>query len=351
MPVRPRGMPTDPWSELVGQERAVRLLRRALARGQPHHAYLFAGPPGVGKELLARIFAQAANCEAEDAGARPCGRCAACQGIARGNYPDVQWVMPLAEWIARGTVSRADVEGAASREIRVDEVRELSRRLSFAPVRGRRKIAIVTPADALNERAQNTLLKTLEEPPQATTFVLVSAQPDQLLATVRSRCARVQLMPLSPELIAARLVARGVPPAEAAERARRAGGSLGRALALSADEVSRAQDLLRGIEAALADPDERAALDLAESLGERAAAAQVAEVILEASRDELVALARAKAPPPVALAPAALLAQHALCTEVAAALEQNGNPRLQLERLLLGLRDLRAPQRKEAAHG
>jgi DNA polymerase-3 subunit delta' len=344
-------MPIEPWSEIVGQERAVRLLRRALGRGQPHHAYLLAGPPGVGKELLARLFAQAANCEVEDLSARPCGLCAACRGIARGNYPDVQWVMPLAELIARGKVSRADVEGAASREIRVDEVRELSRSLSFAPVRGRRKIAIVTPADALNERAQNTLLKTLEEPPQATSFVLVTAQPDQLLATVRSRCARVQLMPLSAELLAQRLIQGGVPADEAQVRAQRAGGSLGRALGMSAGDLSRAREILTGVEAALADVDERAALDLSEALGERAAAAQAAQVVLEATRDELVALSRRKEPPAVALPPAVLLAQHALCAEVIVALEQNGNPRLQIERLLLGLRDLRAGQRKEAALG
>ncbi|GAC1346635.1 MAG: hypothetical protein NVSMB23_24560 [Myxococcales bacterium] len=344
-------MPSEPWSEIVGQERAVRLLRRALGRGQPHHAYLLAGPPGVGKELLARLFAQAANCEADEVAARPCGRCEACLGIARGNYPDVQWVMPLAELIARGKVSRADIEGAASREIRVDEVRELARRLSFAPLRGRRKIAIVAPAEALNERAQNTLLKTLEEPPPATSFVLVTSQPDQLLATVRSRCARVQLMPLSEELIAGRLAQHGVPPAEAADRARRAGGSLGRALAMSGDEAARAREVLRGVEAALADADERASLDLAEALGERDAAAQAAEVVLEATRDELVALARAPAPPAVALPPAVLLAQHDLCREVVAALEQNGNPRLQIERLLLGMRDLRAPQRREPAGG
>ncbi|HXN56306.1 MAG TPA: DNA polymerase III subunit delta' [Myxococcales bacterium] len=344
-------MPIEPWSEIVGQERAVRLLRRALGRGQPHHAYLLAGPPGVGKELLARLFAQAANCEVEDVSARPCGECPACKGIARGSYPDVQWVMPLAELIARGKVSRADFEGAASREIRVDEVRELSRRLSFAPVRGRRKIAILTPADALNERAQNTLLKTLEEPPPSTSFVLVTAQPDQLLATVRSRCARVQLMPLSDELIAARLVQAGVAAGEARERAHRAGGSLGRALGMSGDELSRAREMLSGVEAALADSDERAALDLSEALGERDAAAQTAQVVLQATRDELVALARAKEPPPVALPPTVLLAQHALCTEVIAALEQNGNPRLQLERLLLGLRNLRSGQRKEAAGG
>src|SRR5260370_42156171 len=187
------------WGDIVGQDRAVRLLRSALVRAQLHHAYLLAGPAGVGKELLARTFALAANCEKEPVEARPCGECANCKAILRGNFPDVMWVMPQAELIARGLLSKADVENAPSKEIRVDEVRALSKRLSLAALRGRRKIALLVPADAMNERAQNTLLKTREEPQPATTFLLVSANPDALLPTIRSRCARVQLGPVPEE--------------------------------------------------------------------------------------------------------------------------------------------------------
>ncbi|MFL5456859.1 MAG: DNA polymerase III subunit delta', partial [Myxococcales bacterium] len=132
-------------------------LRAALARGRAHHAYLFAGPKGVGKELLARLFAQAANCDEPEA-RRPCGTCVGCSAIRRGSHPDVTWVLPQSEAVARGLISKADLDGAPSREIRVDEVRALSRRLALAPAVGRRKVAIVTPAEALNERAQNTLL-------------------------------------------------------------------------------------------------------------------------------------------------------------------------------------------------
>src|SRR5437870_5464986 len=183
-----------PWSELVAQDKAVRQLRAALERGQPHHAYLLAGPGGIGKELLARLFAQAANCEAAE-DLRPCGACASCRSIVKGTHPDVLWIRPQADLVARGTLSKADFDAAPSREIRVDDVRQLARRLSLAAATGRRKIAVMSPADAINERAQNALLKTLEEPPPATTFLLVSAHPDSLLATVRSRCARVQFAP------------------------------------------------------------------------------------------------------------------------------------------------------------
>ncbi|TMB36837.1 MAG: hypothetical protein E6J62_06285 [Deltaproteobacteria bacterium] len=143
-----------PWDEIKGQESSVSFLRTALERGRPHHAYLFAGPKGVGKELLARLFAQAANCEAPEE-RRPCGVCPGCSAIRRGVHPDVTWVLPQAEAVARGLVSRGDLEAAPSREIRVDEVRALSRRLSLAPAIGRRKVAIVTPAEALNERAHS----------------------------------------------------------------------------------------------------------------------------------------------------------------------------------------------------
>jgi DNA polymerase III subunit delta' len=339
-----------PWEEIAGQERAVRLLRTALERGQPHHAYLFAGPPGVGKELLARLFAQAANCEAAPE-EQPCGSCTACAAIARGVHPDVQWVVPQSGLVARGVLSRADLEVAPSREIRVDEVRALSRRLALAAARGRRKVAVLAPAEALNERAQNTLLKTLEEPPPSTSFVLVSEQPDALLATVRSRCARVQLAPLPERVLVEQLARRGAPADEARRRAARAQGSLGRALALDAEELERRRELLRSVEAAVAAPDERGALDLAEAAGERDAARGVAGAVQAWTRDLLVAqaggtveteeLAQLAAELAARTSPPALLAQAGLCAEVAEALDQNGNARLQLERLFLGMRELR----------
>jgi DNA polymerase-3 subunit delta' len=258
--------------------------------------------------------------------------------------------MPQAEMIARGLLSRADLENAPSKEIRVDEVRALAKRLSLAALRGRRKIAIVTPADAMNERAQNTLLKTLEEPPAATTFLLVSANPDALLPTIRSRCARVQLGPIPEELIVQRLLREKVPEAEARERAARAQGSFSRALA----EQGERKPFVEAVERALSAADERDALDLAEQHAERDDALEAALAVQAWLRDVLVAQTgapveameirdlRPLAQEVAARCPApSLLAQARLCDDVVEALEQNGNGRLQLERLLLGTRELR----------
>src|SRR2546427_6232156 len=335
------------WQDVAGQDRAVRLLKGALERGQAHHAYLLAGPEGAGKELLARTFAQAANCESQELAARPCGVCASCRAIERGNFPNCSFLMPKTELLARGLVSRADLEGIPSKEIRVDEIRALARRLSFAALRGRRKVAIVTPADAMNERAQNTLLKTLEEPPPATTFLLVSANPDALLPTIRSRCARVQLGPVPEDALAARLLREGVAEGEARERAGRAQGSFSRALAAQGEW----RELLEQVEDALEAADEREALDLAETHGDRDAALEVAEAVQGWTRDLLVS--RSGGSPQVRelaarareiaerVPPHRLLGQAALCADVIEALHQNGNGRLQLERLLLGTRELR----------
>jgi len=334
-----------PWDEIAGQERAVRLIQRSLARGQLHHAYLLVGKEGVGKELFARLCAQAANCESALA-QRPCGTCASCAAILRGNFPDVFWVRPQSELVKRGLVNKGDLESAPSREIRVDEVRQLSRRLAFALVRGQRKVAIVSPAEALNERAQNALLKTLEEPPPQTTFFLITSQPDELLPTVRSRCARLMLAPLTPEVIAAQLVKRGVPAAEAQKKSREADGSLARALEMTAEELERRAELAKKLDTALSAADERDALDLAEELAERDPAAELISVLRESARARLVSNGHEGIGAPAA---PALLREYDLCAVVGEALEQNGNPRLQLERLLLGARTIRLRSKSVAS--
>ena len=149
------------------------------------HALLLHGPPGIGKSALSEVFAAALLCEQPDADGRACGGCAACGWFAQGNHPDVRVLAPGGD----------DEEGKekASREIKIAQVRALAGFLSVGAHRGGRKVVIVDPADALNVPAANALLKTLEEPPGDTVFLLVTGRADALPATIRSRCVALGL--------------------------------------------------------------------------------------------------------------------------------------------------------------
>jgi len=161
-----------PWLEPV-----CTTLGTAIARDRVPHALLFTGQPGVGKAALAEHFARQLLCEGSDPAAAPCGRCAGCLQFDAGTHPDFFRVEPVDE----ATV------------IKVDQVRELSERLSLSSHRGGYKVALLVPADTMNVNAANSLLKTLEEPSDNTVLLLVSARPAQIPPTIRSRCQRVRV--------------------------------------------------------------------------------------------------------------------------------------------------------------
>ncbi len=190
------------WERLVG--RSERL----------PHALLLHGPQGVGKLQLAERFAQLLLCEAAERNVSPCGRCDGCRWFAAGNHPDVRFVEP--EAIARQGAGDEEAEGEErqkrkpSAEIRIEQIRALADFLYIGSHRGRLRVAIVHPADAMNPHSASALLKSLEEPPAAAVFLLVTHRPSHLLPTVRSRCVAVPV-PL-PAAAAARvwLEAQGV---------------------------------------------------------------------------------------------------------------------------------------------
>lgn len=182
-----------------------------------HHCLIFEGPPGVGKGASARWLAMAVNCERSGSGAEPCGVCWSCRSILREQHPDVIRV-------------GLDPEKATP-IISVKQSRELLSQLSLHPFHARRRLVIIEPADALNAEAANALLKTLEEPPQATGFVLVTARPMDLLATVRSRGQRVRFGPVELLRLVSWLESRQI--AQAGELARLAEGCPLRSLALA----------------------------------------------------------------------------------------------------------------------
>jgi len=255
------------FADLVGQEAAVAVLRRAVAAagrilegrpvqpGEMTHAWLFSGPPGSGRSVAARAFAAALQCP--DAG---CGRCTACRTTLAGTHADVRRVVP---------------EGLS---IPVREIRELVLRAAGAPTQGRWQVVLIEDADRLGESASNALLKAVEEPPERTVFLLCvpSTHPDDVSVTVRSRCRVVTLRAPAAEAVSAVLVDRdGVEPATARWAARVAQGHVGRAKRLARDPEARAR--------------RRAVLDIPRGLTGVGAAFAAAERLIEAADAEAAA--------------------------------------------------------------
>lgn len=192
--------------DVIGQERAIRIILGTLARERMPSAYLFSGESGIGKKFTALNLAKAVNCpktvnsqqslvisrrdnadsteEAQTIDYRLidcCDECSSCKKTDAGTHPDLLVIAP-----EKG-------------EIRVDEIRAVEEALSFRPYEGGRKVVVIDDADAMNASAANAFLKTLEEPPDASLLMLISAHPDGLPETIRSRCSRINFLPLSSE--------------------------------------------------------------------------------------------------------------------------------------------------------
>lgn len=220
-----------PLSDIEGRPRTLAHLRSAVTGGRVHQAYLFAGPPGVGKARAAVRFAQALNCDVSPEG---CGRCESCRHIEKGTHPDVITLRP-------DGAESSEIGG--SREIKVNQVRVLCGTLQLAPVQARRKVAILLNADRMNIAGQNALLKTLEEPPPQTTLVLVTDADDRLLSTIRSRCVRIPFGPMPVPVLAQKLASEGMVPEEALLRASLARGSSEIARRLDEAALHRREEL------------------------------------------------------------------------------------------------------------
>jgi DNA polymerase-3 subunit delta' len=239
---------------MIGQERAVGALQRALSAGRAAHAYLFVGPERVGKYTLALKLAQALNCEGDEP---PCGTCDPCRRIAGENHADVQTV----------TVEEAEEEDERRKGIHVSQIREVERVTALKPFQGRSRVVIIDPAEEMTPSAQNAFLKTLEEPPPQVVFVLVTADESRLLPTIRSRCRRLELRLPSVADVEAALLERGVDEERARLLARLSGGRVGWALEVAGDPSlleRRAQTLDRASELASMGVARR--LELAERL-------------------------------------------------------------------------------------
>jgi DNA polymerase-3 subunit delta' len=216
---------TDNWN-LLGHEWAVDMLRGHVAHDSARHAYLFCGPPGLGRRTLALRFAQALNCASSLAPGEPCLTCRDCKQIESMQHPDMTFIQAENE-------DRTVKEGGT---LKVDQVREIRRTLTLKPYQSKYRVAVFLRFQEANDNAANALLKTLEEAPAHVVLLLTADSPEQLLPTIVSRCEVLRLRPLPIGSVEAWLCERGTGQEQARLIAHISGGRPGYALRLLGDE-------------------------------------------------------------------------------------------------------------------
>jgi DNA polymerase-3 subunit delta' len=222
-----------PFRDITGHERILGLIAAAATRGSLPPSLIFAGPEGVGKRMAAVALAQLVNCTSPSVAPGPnadsqdaCGVCSSCKRIARGTHPDVKVIVP-----------------EASGSIKVEQIREAIASAGYRPFEGRRRVTIIDNADQIYGQSQDSLLKTLEEPPPAAIFILVTSMPELLVQTVRSRCQRLRFGRLAPGDVAAVLMKHHEYTEEEAHAAAAlSDGSPGRALEGATEAFAEARD-------------------------------------------------------------------------------------------------------------
>jgi len=196
---------------IIGQEKAMDSLKKAIEHDQVAHAYLFEGAEGLGKKAIALKLASALVCNNKD---KPCGKCSSCIKISTGNHPEIKII---------------EGEGI----IKVDEIREIIKDIQLKPYEGSHKVYIICNAEKMNMQGQNALLKTLEEPPHYATLILITTKANSLLPTIVSRCQTIKLNPISLEDIKSYLINNKDIDSETAQMlAAFSGGIVGRAVEL-----------------------------------------------------------------------------------------------------------------------
>jgi DNA polymerase-3 subunit delta' len=206
---------TKNW-HITGHHWAVDMLKKHIVRGTTRHAYLFAGPPGIGRRTLAIRFAQALNCPTPLEAGIPCGTCRDCRQIESMKHADL-------------TVVESESEGGT---LKVDQIREARRTLILKPYQSQYRVALFLRFHEANDNAANALLKTLEEAPSYAVLILTADNPEQLLPTIVSRCEVLRLRPLRVEEVQKELETRGLETGRAKLIAHISGGRMGYALRL-----------------------------------------------------------------------------------------------------------------------
>ena len=258
------------FTQIIGHDRQKNILQRALTGGRLAHAYLFAGPEGVGKRLMALAVARVLFCSAGTG----CGECAACRKLAHRNHPDLHILEP------------------DGNSIKIEQIRAIQRDLSLRPLEGSRKVCLIEAAELLTTAAANALLKTLEEPRGDTLLILLSSQPQRLLETIRSRCQLLQFPRQPLELIRASLQTQlGISDGEAHILAALADGSFKKAFGKDRQLYLEQRHTLLKTLTALSAGSILPILEFAEQLaGDKATLPDILEIFQAFYRDVLLTL-------------------------------------------------------------
>ncbi len=263
-------------ARIIGQESTRRHLAESQLSGRAPHAYLLVGPRGIGKTAVALEYAQLLLCDRD--GIAPCGECEQCHSFRSLQHPDLKIYFPLPPRKSGGSEDEEKefaqqigkvIEGLAkdryaqtripnAKEIRLGFTRSLLRSAALKPYQARRKVFVLIHAESMNEESQNALLKALEEPYPESHFILVTDKESGLRPTIRSRCQRIRMVPLSEQEIYTALIDDEIAPLQAELAARLSGGSYVHARELAGPDIERVQtnvvSFLRG--AAICDPME-----------------------------------------------------------------------------------------------
>ncbi len=327
---------------IVGQDRVVFALTAALRTDRLAHAILFVGPDGVGRERTARALARGLLCELRGTPNEVlpfgCASCRACRRVDSGSHPDLHVVMSEAEGVGRGIAQADSGKARPSAEIKIDAVRELGQRLLQRPYEGKASVAIIVDAHRMNEKAQNALLKVLEEPAPTTVLLLLVPGVRAVLPTIASRCLRLMFSPLDESSLAT--ILRGLQVADADARAARARLGASSVPAVLEGDVAGEAVVAPAVERLLAGLAMR---ERGEQLGERLQIAEAigrdrleVEGVLRASERQLAASLRLRG---------GIIAVDGALDEVVALegiararadLRSNGAVQLVVERLLCG---------------
>lgn len=240
----------DILETVIGQERALHFLGGLVEKNRIPHALLLCGPDGTGASAVGVSFARALQCEV--GGSTPCLKCAGCHKTGNLNHPDFSILFPFSSRVKEDAIQVAlrqvvsDPYGYPLPEdhatISVDQIRGLQRQFAYGAYQGAWRTAVIMHADRMRPESANALLKTLEEPPQRSLMVLVTAQPEAMLPTILSRCQFLKFSPISVSEVQAALAHKGVDEQTALTIARSCGGNFRRAKEMASGDLPAAQE-------------------------------------------------------------------------------------------------------------